>query len=83
MRLMSFQEDISAQRLERWIHREMDVLVDHVDEEGAQARSCADAPDIDGMVLIPDGEDLPVGEFVRVRITDSDVHDLYAEPIAK
>ncbi len=78
MRLMSFQEDISTCRLERWIDREMDVLVEEVDDEGALARSCADAPDIDGLVVIPDGEHLTVGEFARVRITDCDVHDLYA-----
>jgi len=81
MRLMEFQEDISTQRLERWIDREMTVLVDEVDEEGALARSCADAPDIDGLVVIPNGEHLQVGEFARVRITDCDVHDLYAEPM--
>ena len=32
----------------------------------------------DGLVVIPDGMELDVGEFVRVRITDCDVHDLYA-----
>ncbi|HRQ56169.1 MAG TPA: 30S ribosomal protein S12 methylthiotransferase RimO [Azoarcus taiwanensis] len=82
MRLMSFQEDISTCRLERWIDREVDVLVEEVDEEGALARSCADAPEIDGLVVIPDGEHLPVGEFARVRITDCDVHDLYATPLS-
>lgn len=81
MRLMAFQEDISTQRLERWIDREIDVLVDEVDEEGAIARSCADAPEIDGLVMIPDGEHLQPGEFVRVRVTDCDVHDLYAKPL--
>ena len=81
MRLMSFQEDISTCRLERWIDREIEVLVEEVDEEGALARSCADAPEIDGLVVIPDGEHLPVGEFARVRITDCDVHDLYATPV--
>ena len=81
MRLMAFQEDISTQRLERWIDREIDVLVDDIDEEGAIARSCADAPEIDGLVIIPDGEHLEVGEFARVRVTDCDVHDLYARPI--
>lgn len=82
MRLMSFQEDISTCRLERWIDREIDVLVEEVDEEGALARSWADAPEIDGLVVIPDGEHLPVGEFARVRITDCDVHDLYASPVS-
>ncbi|MDP3872975.1 MAG: 30S ribosomal protein S12 methylthiotransferase RimO [Pseudomonadota bacterium] len=78
-RLMEFQEDISTQRLEEKIDREMIVLVDEVDDDGAVARSEGDAPDIDGLVHILDGQDLDVGDFVRVRITDCDVHDLYAE----
>lgn len=80
-RLMSFQEDISTQRLEARIGQEMTVLVDEVDEEGALARSPGDAPDIDGLVIIPDGIDLEPGEFARVRITDCDIHDLYAVPV--
>ena len=81
-RLMEFQEDISTQRLESRIGREMTVLVDDLDEDGSViARSEGDAPEIDGLVIIPDGEGLEPGDFVRVRITDCDVHDLYAEPI--
>ena len=81
-RLMEFQEDISTQRLERWIGREITVLVDAVDDEGALARSPGDAPEIDGLVVIPNGEGMEVGEFARVRVTDCDVHDLYAEPLS-
>ena len=81
MRLMEHQEDISTQRLERMLDREITVLVDAVDEEGALARSMGDAPEIDGLVIVPDGTELEVGEFARVRVTDVDVHDLYAEPV--
>lgn len=81
VQLMEFQEDISTQRLERFIGREMTVLVDEIDEEGALARSPADAPEIDGLVMIPRGDALVAGDFARVRITDCDVHDLYAEPL--
>ena len=80
-RLMSFQEDISTQRLERKIDREITVLVDDIDEDGALARSEGDAPEIDGLVIISDSRGLKVGEFYRVRVTDCDVHDLYAEVI--
>ena len=80
-RLMELQEDISTLRLEQKIGREIEVLVEEVDEEGAVARSQADAPEIDGLVHIPNGENLEVGEFVRVRVTDCDVHDLYAEVV--
>jgi ribosomal protein S12 methylthiotransferase len=41
IQLMEFQEDISTERLERFIGREMTVLVDEIDEEGALARSPA------------------------------------------
>ena len=79
VRLLQWQEDISTQRLERWIGRRIAVLVEEVDEEGALARSSADAPEIDGLVIIPNGEDLQPGEFAEVLVTDCDVHDLYAE----
>lgn len=78
-RLMAFQEDISTQRLEAKIGREMTVLIDDVDEDGAIARSPGDAPDIDGVVYIPGADHLEIGTFAQVRITDCDVHDLYAD----
>jgi len=78
-RLMQLQEEISTEKLTRKIGREITVLVEEVDEEGAIARSAADAPEIDGMVYIDNGQELEVGEFVTVRVTDSDVHDLWAE----
>lgn len=76
--LLRHQEDISTMRLERKIGRRIKVLVDEIDEEGAIARSEGDAPDIDGLVYITDGHNLPVGEFAEVTVFDCDVHDLYA-----
>ena len=78
-RLMMLQEEISQARLERKIGRKMTVLVDEVDEEGAIARSFADAPEIDGQVYITNGQSLKAGDLVEVLITDSDTHDLWGE----
>jgi len=78
-RLMLLQEEISEGRLKRKIGKTITVLVDEVDEEGAIARSSADAPEIDGLVYIEDGQELSVGDLVEVRVTDSDTHDLWAE----
>jgi len=78
-RLMQLQEEISGERLACKVGKILQVLVDEVDEEGAIARSAADAPEIDGQVYIDDGQSLKVGDFVNVRITDSDAHDLWAE----
>ena len=78
-RLMMLQENISEQRLQRKIGKTITVLVDEVDEDGAIARSSADAPEIDGLVYIENGQQLSMGDFVEVKITDSDTHDLWAE----
>ena len=80
-RLMLLQEEISAERLKRKIGKTITVLVDEVNEEGAVARSSADAPEIDGLVYINDGQRLKAGDFVEVKITDSNEHDLWAERI--
>ena len=80
-RLMQLQSEISTERLKLKIGKTMQVLVEEVDDEGAIARSSADAPEIDGMVYINDGQELEVGEFATVRITHSDEHDLWAEVV--
>ena len=80
-RLMQLQSEISAERLKLKIGKTMQVLIEEVDEEGAIARSAADAPEIDGMVYINDGQELEIGQFATVLITHSDEHDLWAETI--
>jgi ribosomal protein S12 methylthiotransferase len=81
-RFMELQAAISARRLESRVGREMTVLVDSVDRRQAVARSAADAPEIDGVVLVSPPTGLKVGEFARVRITGSDTYDLQAVPVA-
>ncbi len=81
-RLMLLQEEISEARLKRKIGRTITVLVDEVDIDGAVARSSADAPEIDGQVYIENGSQLKVGDFVDVKIIDSDEHDLWAEIVS-
>ena len=80
-RLMEVQEDISAELLAARIGRKITVLVDEVDEEGAIARSSADAPEIDGLVFVDGGSGAGPGDFLKVRVVDADEHDLYAEKV--
>jgi ribosomal protein S12 methylthiotransferase len=80
-RLMELQADISADRLADRVGQTMTVLVDEIAEEGAIARSYADAPEIDGVVVIENPAGLVPGEFARVRITDSGEHDLWGEVV--
>ena len=78
-RFMTVQEKISTRRLEQKVGRTLDVLIDESGTNGAVGRSSADAPEIDGTVRIRNAKGLKPGQFVRVRVTRSDAHDLYGE----
>ncbi len=80
-RFMAHQQAISTARLARKVGLEIDVLVDEIDTDGAIGRSSADAPEIDGNVFISGQKKLKPGDKVRVRVTDSNEYDLYAETI--
>lgn len=77
-RFMEFQSQISADRLQERVGRHEQVLIDEVVEEGAVARSRADAPEIDGQVFIDGATHLKVGELVEVVIEEADEHDMWA-----
>ncbi|HSP01350.1 MAG TPA: TRAM domain-containing protein, partial [Thioalkalivibrio sp.] len=77
-RFMEVQAAISADRLQAKVGRTLTVLVDGEDDDGAIiARSSADAPEIDGVVVIENGEGLQAGDFVDVEITAASEHDLF------
>ena len=79
-RFMAVQSAISRRKLQGKIGGELTVLVDTIDDEGRiVARSSADAPDIDGVVIADAGDDVDAGEFVQIRITGADEHDLSGE----
>ncbi len=81
-RFMAHQQAISTQRLAAKVGRTLTVLVDEVDAEGgATARSMADAPEIDGSVLLRDAAGHASGDLIQVRIEDADEYDLYGVPV--
>jgi ribosomal protein S12 methylthiotransferase len=80
-RFMTAQAAISTAKLRQRIGQRMTVLVDEIIDEGVIARSYADAPEIDGVVLIKDAEKARAGDFLEVEITAADEHDLYARPV--
>ncbi len=77
-RFMEAQAKISAQRLKRKVGKTLQVLVDAVEGKQAIARSHADAPEIDGSVIIENGASLRAGQLVQVKIKSADDYDLYA-----
>ena len=79
-RFMALQADISADRLAAKVGSTIQVLVDGYDSDGnAIARSSADAPEIDGTVIVDSHSEIKVGEFYNVRVTGAGDYDLLAE----
>ena len=77
-RFMEVQAEISEARLRAKIGREIEVIVDDVQDNIAVARSWADAPEIDGMVHVQRGDSLHIGDIVKVTVVETTEHDLIA-----
>ena len=73
--LRELQDAITARSSDRLVGETVTVLVD----EPGQARGTREAPEIDGVVTVPD--DLPVGALVDVVVTGALGPDLVAEPV--
>jgi ribosomal protein S12 methylthiotransferase len=80
-RIMERTATISAAKLQAKIGRTLPVIIDEVGDEGATGRSQADAPEIDGQVLLRDAAHLKAGDIVSVQIEDADEHDLFGVPV--
>jgi ribosomal protein S12 methylthiotransferase len=80
-RFMAVQAEISRAKLAERIGQRLTVLVDEIEADRVIARSYADAPEIDGNVIIDGAWDLAPGDFIEVEITASAEHDLFAEPV--
>ncbi|MFP2424034.1 30S ribosomal protein S12 methylthiotransferase RimO [Pseudescherichia vulneris] len=80
-RFMQLQQQISAERLQEKVGREIMVLIDEVDDEGAIGRSMADAPEIDGAVYLNGETRVKPGDVLRVRVEHADEYDLWGSRV--
>jgi len=79
-RLMSLQSQISYDNLQKKIGQTIPVIVDKIDDQ-IYARSFADAPEIDGQVILPLNKKIHVGDIINIKIKSADEHDLFGKPI--
>lgn len=77
-RFMEIQTQISAKKLQQKIGQKMTVMVDEITDTEIYARSAAEAPEIDGLIVIEKTMNLLPGTLVDVRIIDADEYDLYS-----
>ena len=79
--VMEVQQNISREKHRAFIGKTIEVVVEGLSEETdllLEGRMSQQAPEIDGVVLINDGQ-AKVGQFVKVRVTDSMEYDLIGE----
>jgi ribosomal protein S12 methylthiotransferase len=81
--IMQQQMLISAENNQKLVGKEFDVVTEGFDRFGECwfGRTANDAPDIDGKVFFTSDKPLSVGEFARIRITDTLDYDLIGEVI--
>ncbi len=72
---MKLQQHIAREISGSQVGRRIRVLVD----KPLAARTSADAPEVDAQVILK--APAPVGEFIEVRVTGTQVYDLLAEPV--
>ena len=76
--LMELQQRISLERNQEQVGRVLEVLVEGQGDGLSVGRSYRDAPEIDGLVIVPGS--LPVGEIALVRIDGAMTYDLTGFP---
>ncbi len=79
-RFMEKAQAISAAKLAAKVGRQIDVIVDEVDAEGATCRTKGDAPEIDGNLFIDEGfEAVSKGDIVTVEVDEAGEYDLWGK----
>jgi ribosomal protein S12 methylthiotransferase len=86
-RLMEVQQRISLRKNQAQVGKMLDILIEGEGEiEGSGqplllGRSYRDAPEVDGLVLVPGLSGIPAGEMLQVHINGAMEYDLVGEPL--
>lgn len=77
--IMELQNRISLENNRKRIAKTEKVIIDREENGMYVGRTQYDSPEVDQEVLIAKNEELHIGNFYYVRITDADDYDLYGE----
>jgi ribosomal protein S12 methylthiotransferase len=72
------QKDISEEILKKYLGKTLKVLIEKKENGFYIGRTEYDAPEIDGVVYVKD-DNLKIGNFYDVKITETDSYNLYGE----
>lgn len=79
--IMTLQNQIAKIKLEEKIGNTYEAIVDSIENNGKLliARSYMDIPNEDGVIYIPNKGNINIGDFINVKITDTQGYDLIGE----
>ena len=81
-RFMEKAQAISEAKLAAKVGRQLEVIVDEIEEDAATCRTKADAPEIDGNLFIDEGHlALQPGQIVTVEVDEAGEYDLWGKLI--
>ena len=81
-KIMILQQELSEKIMTNKVGKIFDVLIEELSEENLYiGRTYMDSPDIDGVVYVNSSQDIELGSFIKVKITDSLEYDLIGEAI--
>jgi ribosomal protein S12 methylthiotransferase len=78
-RVMEVQQAISEEIASQKVGQTLKVVIDRIEGEYYIGRTEFDSPEVDGEVLIPTTCEMKIGQFYPIKITSSDLFDLYGE----
>ena len=79
--IYALQQGIAADVNAKFLDKRITVLIEEKQDGAYIGRSQFDAPEVDGLVYVSSKGLLKIGEFVKVRITDTLEYDLVGEAI--
>ena len=79
--VMELQMGISEQLNAKFINKELKVLIDKKEKDVFIGRTEFDSPDVDNEVHVTGVDYLRIGDFCKVKITDTNAYDLFATPV--
>ena len=79
--IMELQQEISMDKSERLVGKEIEVIIEGKASDEDVGRSYMDAPSVDGYVFINSEEELMSGDFAKVRIVKAMEYDLIGDLI--
>lgn len=82
-KIMSLQQEISKENLQKQIGKEVEILIEGKSFDGRTyvGRTYMDVPDIDGIAYLNTDKNLQEGDFVKAKIIDVSNYDLICKEI--